>query len=194
MRKKTVGDHIESMISGSFDNLNTLAIAKIVEIDNSNMSCSIQMLDIPELFGTRDEVEVIENVPIAPIFWGSKCKINAPLSVNDKVLVAFCQHDTFNARNASEPCEPNSSAKFDINNAIVVGQITSDAEKNVSNDFYIAYGGTLVTINDSGVSIKGGSINISGAVKIEGDLEVSGDATIGGKSFLTHTNGGMPLD
>ena len=182
------------MINGSFDNLNTFAIAKIVEVDNSNMSCSIQMLDIPELFGTRDEVEVIENVPIAPIFWGSKCKINAPLSVNDKVLVAFCQHDTFNARNASEPCEPNSSAKFDINNAIVVGQITSDAEKNISNDFYIAYGGTLVTINDSGVTIKGSSINISGAVKIEGDLKVSGDVTIGGKSFLTHTNGGMPLD
>ena len=66
--------------------------------------------------------------------------------------------------------------------------------KNVSNDFYIAYGGTLVTINDSGVGIKGNSINISGAVKIEGDLEVSGDTTIGGKSFLTHTNGGMPLD
>ena len=49
-------------------------------------------------------------------------------------------------------------------------------------------------INDGGVTIKGNSINISGAVSIEGDLEVSGDATIGGKSFLTHTNGGMPLD
>ena len=30
MRKKTVGNHIEDMINGSFDNLNTLAIAKIV--------------------------------------------------------------------------------------------------------------------------------------------------------------------
>ncbi|BBM55960.1 hypothetical protein JMUB3936_p1032 (plasmid) [Leptotrichia wadei] len=73
MRKKTVGDHIESMISGRFDNLNTFAIAKIVEVDNSNMSCSIQMLDIPELFGTRDEVEIIENVPIVR-FWGVNAK------------------------------------------------------------------------------------------------------------------------
>jgi len=51
-----------------------------------------------------------------------------------------------------------------------------------------------VAINDSGVNIKGGSISISGPVKVDGSLEVSGDATIGGKSFLTHTNGGLPLD
>ena len=72
MRKKTVGDRIEEMINGSFDNLNTFAIAIIVYVYYSIMSCSIQMLDIPELFGTRDEVEVIENVKIDKIFWGRK--------------------------------------------------------------------------------------------------------------------------
>ena len=201
MRRKTVGEIISDEIYANTETLNTLAIARIESVDNSGMMCSIKLLDMPEIMGTRDEVETIENVPIAPLFWGKKCRINAPLSEGDKVLVAFCQHDTFNARNSSEPVEPETYQRFDINNAIVIGQITSDNEKSsYSNDFYIIYGGNVIRMNNGEVEIKAGNISLNGNVSISGTLNVvsdittDADMTAGGKSFLNHTNGGVPID
>lgn len=201
MRRKTVGEIISDEIYANTESLNTLAIARIESVDNSGMMCNIKLLDMPEIMGTRDEVETIENVPVAPLFWGKKCRINAPLSEGDKVLVAFCQHDTFNARNSNEPVEPETYQRFDINNAIVIGQITSDNEKSAySNDFYIIYGGNVIRMNDSEVEIKAGNISLNGNVSISGTLNVGSDITTdadmtaGGKSFLNHTNGGVPID
>ena len=91
--------------------------------------------------------------------------------------------------------------KFDINNAIVIGQITSDNEKNAyRNDFCIIYGGNVVRMNDDEVEIKAGNISLNGNVSISGTLNVGSDITTeadmtaGGKSFLNHTNGGVPID
>ena len=189
------------MILENFDTLNTFAIAKIMKVDNLNLMCDIKLLDIPEILGTRDEVEIIEDVPISPIFWGKKCKVNAPFVVGDKVLVAFCQHDTFMARNSNEPVEPESTAKFDINNAIVIGQITADNENSAyGNDFYILYGGNVIRMNENEVEIIAPVIKLNGNTTITGTLEVNkdittkADMTASGKSFLNHTNGGIPID
>ena len=195
MNKQSIGDKINSMINGHINSINTIAIAKIVNVDNSNMMCDIKLLDMPEVLGVRNEVEIIENIPISPVFWGSKCKINAPLSAGDKVIVAFCQHDTFNARNSNEPSIPQSVSQFDINNAIVISQITADSENNIdSSSFYIAYGSNVIKINSNGVEINASNIIINGNTSINGNLTVSNDTTIGGKSFLNHTNGGSPVD
>ena len=201
MRRKTISDVLNSEFESNLENINTIAIAKIEKIDNSAMMCDIKLLDMPEILGTRDEVEVIENIPIAPIFWGKQSKVNAPLSVGDKVIVAFCQHDTFNARNSNDPVEPETYSKFDFNNAIVIGQITSDSETSPhSEDFYIVYGGNVIRINDSEVEIKApiiklnGNVNVSGTLDVGSDITTGADMTASGKSFLNHKNGGIPLD
>ena len=95
MRRKTVGEIIEGLTDEKINSINTIAIARIEKVDNTKMMCDIQLLDIPEVMGKRDEVPVIEDVPIAPIFWGKSCKVNAPLSKGDKVIIGFCQHETF---------------------------------------------------------------------------------------------------
>lgn len=201
MRRKHIGETLKEMVNESIGDINTLAIAKIEKVDNDKMMCDIKLLDMPEILGTRDEVATIEDVPIAPVFWGSNCKINAPLSVNDKVIVAFCQHETFFARNSDEPVEPEYNTPFDVNNAIVVGQITKDSENSLhGNDFYIWFSGKEIIINGNGVTINSPKINLNGNVEISGtlntggDITTKGDMTAGGKSFLSHTNGGVPID
>lgn len=201
MRRKTVGEIIEGLTDEKINSINTIAIARIEKVDNSKLMCDIQLLDIPEVMGKRDEVPVIEDVPIAPIFWGKSCKVNAPLSKGDKVIVGFCQHETFFARNSNDPIEPEYETKFDINNAIVIGQITADSENSpYGNDFYILYGGNVIRMNSGEVEITAPSIKLNGNTTISGSLDVgkdittNADLTASGKSFLNHTNGGIPID
>ena len=44
-------------------------------------------------------------------------------------------------------------------------------------------------------SIKlNGNTTISGSLDVEKDITTKSDLTAGGKSFLNHTNGGVPID
>ena len=87
MRRKHLDQTLNEKIERYQNNINTIAIAKITKIDNSKMMCSIKLLDMPEILGTRDEVEEIDNVPIKPLFWSGSVQSNAPINVGDKVIV-----------------------------------------------------------------------------------------------------------
>lgn len=193
MRRKPLNIILEENVGEALSSINTIAIAKITKINNSKMMCSIKLLDMPEILGVRDEVEEIDNVPIAPLFWGTKAQINAPLSIGDKVIVGFCQHGTFNSRNSEEVVEAEHYSRFDINNAIVIAFLTNDSTTSkFPNDFYVMYGSNYIKMNDTNVEIKAPSIKLDGNVEITGNLENKKNVTTQGNtttSGQTTTNG-----
>lgn len=196
MKRKPLSNVLEQNLNEALCSLNTIAIAKITQIDNAKMMCSIKMLDMPEVLGVRDEIEEIENVPIAPMFWGSKVQMNAPLSIGDKVIVGFCQHGTFNSRNSEEVVEPEHFSRFDINNAIVLGFITNDSTNSkFPQDFYVMYGSNYIKMNSSGVEIKANHIKLDGNVEITGNLESKQNVNVSGKTSTgTLVSNGKDLD
>lgn len=190
MRRKHLDQTLNEKIEGYQNNMNTIAIAKITKIDNSKMMCSIKLLDMPEVLGTRDEVEEIDNVPIKPLFWSGSVQSNAPISVGDKVIVGFCQHGTFNARNSEEVTEPEHFSRFDLNNAIIIGFLTNDSTNSkFPNDFYIMYGSNIIRMNGSEIELKASTINLNGNVNVSGNVVTQGTTTTsGGKVIDGHTH------
>lgn len=162
MRSNTIYQTLNNNENNVFDNINTLAIAKITKVDNKKMMCNIKLIDLPEIMGTKDEVEEIENVPILPLFWNSEIKANAMYKENDKVVVVFCQHSTFNARNSDEPVEADTTSRYDINNALVIAHITKDSEENkYPNDFYVLHNKTEFRISKEKVFLKSKDVDIN---------------------------------
>lgn len=190
MRRKHLDQTLNEKIEGYQNNMNTIAIAKITKIDNSKMMCSIKLLDMPEVLGTRDEVEEIDNVPIKPLFWSGSVQSNAPISVGDKVIVGFCQHGTFNARNSEEVTEPEHFSRFDLNNAMIIGFLTNDSTNSkFPNDFYIMYGSNIIRMNGSEIELKASTINLNGNVNVSGNVVTQGTTTTsGGKVIDGHTH------
>lgn len=192
MRRKHLDQTLNEKIEGYQNNMNTIAIAKITKIDNSKMMCSIKLLDMPEVLGTRDEVEEIDNVPIKPLFWSGSVQSNAPISVGDKVIVGFCQHGTFNARNSEEVTEPEHFSRFDLNNAMIIGFLTNDSTNSkFPNDFYIVYGSNIIRMNSSEIELKAPTINLNGNVNVSGNVVTQGTTTTSGSKVIdghTHDN------
>ena len=90
-------DNIEAGIRGAVKNtiddlngINTLALAKIVRVDNENLEADILRIAMTEFMDEFDDNVVIENVPIMPIFNSSSFFVNAPYNVGDLVIVGFC--------------------------------------------------------------------------------------------------------
>ena len=168
---------VSSILSDSMNGINTLALAKIVEVDNANLEASIQLISMNEFCGEYIDDEVILCVPIMPIFNSSSFFVNAPYNNGDLVVVGFCQHSLEGTIDEKEPVEPLSKDKYSPDDAIILGNITAKYQSSSPGDFSITH-------KESGNYIKidsGGTIKIKGNLSIEGELQVSKDIKATGK-------------
>ena len=96
----------------SLNNINTIALAKIVEIDNSILEADIQLISFIDFNGKYIDSSKIYSIPIMPIFNSSSFFINAPYQINDLVVVGFCQHSLEGTLDISEQTEPLSKDRL----------------------------------------------------------------------------------
>lgn len=190
-----IEEGIEKKVEDSFEglnNLNILALAKILEVNNEELSATIQKIAMTEFDGDFDDDEPVENVPIMPMFNSSAFFVNAPYNVGDLVVVGFFQHSLEGTLDQSEPTEPTSYDRYSENDAFIIGNVTARYSNSHADGFSIVHKG-------SGNYIKigsGGGIKIQGNVNIAGDLNVSGNSqaadhisdSISGKN---HKHGGV---
>lgn len=173
--QEIVNKAINSKINELVDQINTIAIAKITEIDKKKMLCTIKLIDKIEILGNKSEVAEIENVPIIPLFWNKNIKSASVYEVGDKVVVLFSQHSTFNARNSDTPTESDHNEKYSLNNAIVLGHIKKDGESNEKEkSWYVKFKDTLLEIKENKLScsVKKNKIEIE-EEKIIANIEKS---------------------
>ncbi len=192
-------DNIENGIKGvvkgaieGLNGINTLALAKIVRIDNPNLEADIQRIAMTEFIDEFDDNEIIKHVPVMPIFNSSAFFVNAPYNVGDLVIIGFCQHSFEGTLDQSEPVEAASYDQYSENDAFIIGNITARYSNSHADGFSIVHKKTGNYIKLS----SGGGIEIQGNVNISGNLSVSGnseaaDHISSGISGRGHKHGGV---
>lgn len=183
----------------SLNNINTIALAKIIEIDNAILEAAIQLISYVEFKNNYVDTPDIYTIPIMPIFNSSSFFINAPYHVGDLVVVAFCQHSLEGTIDSSDQVEPVSKDRYSLDDAIIIGNITAQYTDQHPEDLSIIH-------KESGNHVrftKDGNIEITGNTKINGNLEVTGTGNFDGLlnssediqsnsiSLIKHTHGNV---
>ena len=160
----------------SMNNINTLALAKILELDNSILEASIELISYTEFKGSYVENPVIHCVPIMPLFNSSAFFMNCPYNVGDLIVVGFCQHSLEGTIDKTEQAEPLSKDRYSIDDAIILGNITAQYIDPYPEDLSIIHKktGNYIRFTQDGI------IEIYGDTKITGNLEVSGTGNFSG--------------
>ena len=160
----------------TLNNINTIALARIIEVDNQKLEANIQLTAKSEFRGQFIEEGPIYMVPILPIFNSSNFFINAPYNSGDLVVVGFCQHSLEGIIDETDQTEPLSKDKYSHNDAIILGNITSQYKDSFPNDISILHKNTGNYIRIT----SAGNIEIQGDTKIIGSLEVTEKGKYGG--------------
>ncbi len=160
----------------TLNNINTLALAKIIEINNQKLEASIQLIAKSEFKSSYREEGNVYTVPIVPIFNSTIFFINAPYQVGDLVIVGFCQHSLEGTIDMKEQTEPLSKDQYSQNDAIILGNITAQYINKFPEDFSIVHKNTGNHIR----ILSTGNVEIKANTKIIGNLEVTGTGKFGG--------------
>ncbi len=160
----------------TLNNINTIALAKIIEINNQKLEAGIQLVAKTEFKYSYHEEANIYTVPITPIFNSSNFFINAPYKIGDLVIVGFCQHSLEGTIDTTEQTEPISKDKYSHNDAIILGNITAQYTDQFPEDLSIIHkkSGNYLRFTENGTII------IQANTKIIGNLEVSGTGIFNG--------------
>lgn len=160
----------------SMNNINTIALAKIIEVDSSVLEASIELIAHTDFKGMYSKNPVINAVPIMPIFNSSSFFINAPYNSGDLVIIGFCQHSLEGTIDETEQIEPKSKDRYSLDDAVILGNITSQFTDPYSEDLSILH-------KESGNYMrftKNGNIEIQANLNIIGNLEVTGTGNFSG--------------
>lgn len=142
-------EKIRKLIDVKLDNINTVALGIITQVDNSKLRCNVKLKH--KIQG--QEIELFD-VPIACLR-SSIGTIYIPLQVGDVVLVFFSKYELEEQLKNKEVVAVNELLKFNLNNAIVFGGV--------------------FTLTDSIPDLDPNKINIFGDITIKGDIYVDGD-------------------
>lgn len=131
---------------------------------------------VSEVAGNRVRVGIGRNfTPLIPFMAmrAGGVRVYCPPSVGEQVVV-------FSACGSYE-------------NAVAGPSLFSEAvvEPGEGKALVIDAYGTVIRVDESGVSITGGRISVVGDVSVEGDVSVSGDVVAGGVSLTGHVHGGV---
>ncbi|AIY89883.1 Gp138 family membrane-puncturing spike protein [Geoglobus acetivorans] len=138
-------DKLLRLIDAKLDNINTVALGIVTQVDNSRLRCNVKLKH--KIQG--NEIELFD-VPIACLR-SSVGTIYVPLREGDVVLVLFSKYELEEQLKNRDTVAVNELLRFNINDALVFGG--------------------LFTLADSIPSINPDRINIIGDVYIDGDLD-----------------------
>ena len=138
-------DKLLRLIDAKLDNINTVALGIVTQVDNSRLRCNAKLKHKVQ----GNEVELFD-VPIACLR-SSVGMIYVPLREGDVVLVLFSKYELEEQLKNRDTVAVNELLRFNINDALVFGGV--------------------FTLADSIPSINPDRINIIGDIYIDGDLD-----------------------
>lgn len=156
-------EQIKKLIDIKLDNINTVALGIITQVDLQRLRCNIKLKH--KIQG--QEIELFD-VPIAfPKF--NDCVIAIAPKEGDTVLVIFSKYELEEQLKNRDPVDINELLRFNINNAIVIAGIYTlvDSIPPINQD-------EILIQHKSGNYIKfkqDGKIIIKGDVYIDGNLD-----------------------
>ena len=204
MQSSSINYKIDQKVERITQGINTLAIAKIINVDMKKMSADVELMELNE----DGESTRLENIPILNSFLNENSGISVEFLQGDKVLIGFCKWDILNSRNYSEPCEPTHRIEFSLGNAVIISKIfPADFDKGPENSGIKIWNGKQeiifddngikirnkeqeillaengVFIKSDNISVESPNISFKGAFNIEGGINTTEDGNIGGYSI-----------
>ena len=115
-------EKIKKLIDVKLDNINTVALGIITQVDLSKMRCNVKLKH--KIQG--QEIELFD-VPIAlPKF--NDCVIAIAPKEGDVVLVVFSKYELEEQLKNREPVDVNELLRFNINNAIIIAGVYTQVD------------------------------------------------------------------
>ena len=191
----------QTILNEGLNDIHTSWIGKIYDVDNKKRTASVKFLQKAVRTLKNDVFQIappdLTEVPLLPIFSSNDFEIYVPYSNNDKVLITVLERPFEEPFSSNEISEQQRFGRMEIAYSVVVRSLPENMSSGTQNNA----GKVQILNKKNGTSIiLGENIEITGDVKITGKLEVSSDITTnsdviaGGKTLLTHTNGGNPVD
>lgn len=166
---------------------------------------------------------IIYNIPYFRLQGGGNAVIIDP-KPGDIGMCGFCSRDISSVKQNKAPSAPQSRRRYDFSDGLYFGgflngtpqqyihfkdggikiyspdKVEIEAPQTIIKSPDVQIDGAQMTIKanttqtGSFEQTGGGQASFSGSLDLTGTLTTGGDAVIGGKSFLNHTNNGLPLD
>lgn len=147
-------------IQGMLGKIHTLTLAKVITVNASENTCSIQPLTmLIDGANVAYERGIIENVPCFLLQGGANGIICNPVA-GDIGLALFCERDISMVKRNKSQQPPNTKRQYDLNDALYLGGYLNEKPKQ------------YVEFLENGINIKStGDINING-------LKISSNGTL----------------
>lgn len=173
--------HNRTLINEELNDIHTLWIGKLYDVDNSKRKASVKFLQKAirtlknDFFQTSPED--ITDVPLLPVFSSLNFEIYVPYNNGDKVLIGILERPYTEAFYNDEIQEQQLFGRMDMGYSIVLKAIP----KNMLSEEQSEYENIVIRNNETKVVIKNGSVNITGNTTVNGELTVNGNMTVNGK-------------
>ena len=191
----------QTILNEGLNDIHTSWIGKIYDVDNKKRTASVKFLQKAVRTLKNDVFQTVPpdltEVPLLPVFSSNNFEIYVPYSNDDKVLIIVLERPFEEPFSSNEVSEQQRFGRMEIAYSVVVRSLPENMSSETQNNAEKIQ--ILNKKNETSI-ILGESIEITGDVKINGSLNVSSDITsetdviAGGKTLLTHTNGGSPVD
>ena len=168
---------IKNMIDDSLNELHTSLACKIISINHSAGTCTVQPLAKRELCQQKIDYPPLIDVRLDFLKFGG-WSFQIPRKVGDIVWVGFSE---------TALSDETSLERFSLNEPYIIGSCESRYEDN-SDDIILQGAGTRIEIKSNGdITILAGSneTTITSNVTLNGDLTINGNTTQKGNTTQT---------
>ena len=197
---------IKQLITDMNRNIHTSIPGKIVSVDTSNNTCSVQPSGkYKKADGTYLDYPQIDNVPLNLMQGNSqKASITYPIKEGDGCTIQFMEQQLDNWKGENQ--EPATDLRFDLTNAVVTPGLSNGGNSKLSDacdndaicvnveqaDITVKKDKIEIKLNGTYITVEDGKINIEspGEITVKGDKvnvdASSGDVVIQGISLKYH--------
>ena len=168
---------IKNMIDDSLNELHTSLACKIISVNHSAGTCTVQPLAKRELCQQKIDYPPLIDVRLDFLKFGG-WSFQIPRKVDDIVWVGFSE---------TALSDETSLERFSLNEPYIIGSCESGYEDN-SDDIILQGAGTRIEIKGNGdITILAGSkqTTITSNVTLNGDLTINGNTTQKGSITAT---------
>lgn len=199
----TLTDALQFFKKKSFQEINTIILAQIIEVDDATHRLSVRSL-INGIDTNNAPIipPTIYDVPFGTIR-GGNAGIITKYVVGDNVIIGFCQRQIDITKETQSQSTPNLLRSFSFQDAVVLAHWSNSLPsiylKITDDEIEIQSTNKPITITTTGdTTINATNINLNGNITVTGKLTVGNTvlssslpAVIDSHPFLLHTHNGV---
>lgn len=189
--KKTLSEALQMWFSTFSDNLNSIKVGKIINVDYSNQTVDVEILHKRKKEDTMTETVLRTYPPLLQVpfvvLGGGGSSLTFPISKGDNCLLLFCDFEIDRWWESGEAQPSNYERRHDISDAFALVGVHSmvDLLQGYSKYVQLKYSNNSSIIVGESIDIDNEQTNVSGKLDVADDITGQAKAT----AELHSTNG-----